>query len=60
MKYPVLSDEQGATTRNYGARALPLLFVIDKKGVVRDVVIGFDGRRYRDVPALVERLLAEG
>ena len=60
MKYPVLSDEQGATTRNYGARALPLLFVIDKKGVVRDVVIGFDGRRYRDLPALVERLLAEG
>jgi thiol-disulfide isomerase/thioredoxin len=59
MSYAVFSDENGATQRAYRAYALPTLFVIDRKGVVRDVMVGFSTPRLRAIEGLVERLLAE-
>lgn len=59
MRYALFSDESGATQRAYRAYALPTLFVIDRRGVVRDVMVGFSSNRLRDVESLIERLLAE-
>lgn len=59
MTYPLFSDESGVTQRAYRAHALPTLFVIDRRGVVRDVMVGFSTERLRSIEGLVERLLAE-
>jgi thiol-disulfide isomerase/thioredoxin len=59
MRYPVASDAQAETSKAYGVSALPTLFIIDKKGVVRDVSVGYDPGRDAAVEALVKTLLAE-
>jgi thiol-disulfide isomerase/thioredoxin len=59
MRYALATDPRGETTREYGVSALPTLFVIDKRGVVRDVAIGYSPEREAQIEALVQRLLAE-
>jgi len=59
MRYPVASDAQAATSKAYSVAALPTLFIIDKKGVVRDVSVGYDPGQDAEVEALVKTLLAE-
>ncbi|MBM4363449.1 MAG: TlpA family protein disulfide reductase, partial [Deltaproteobacteria bacterium] len=59
MQYPVLSDQTGRTTIAYDARAIPCLFVIDRRGTVRDVLVGYDGPRLAAMGPLLERLAAE-
>jgi peroxiredoxin len=59
MSYALFFDETGSTQRAYRAYALPTLFVIDRRGVVRDVMVGFSTVRLRAIEGLVERLLAE-
>jgi thiol-disulfide isomerase/thioredoxin len=59
MRYPVASDEQAETSKAYGVSALPTLFIIDKKGVVRDVSVGYDPGRDAAVETLLKSLLAE-
>ncbi len=59
MRYPLASDINGETTLAYRGRALPTLFVIDKKGTVRDVVVGYSSARMQEIEALIERLLQE-
>jgi peroxiredoxin len=60
MGYPLASDGSGQMLRAYRAYALPTLFVIDKQGNVRDVLIGFSTPRLREIEALVRKLIAEG
>lgn len=57
--YPIASDGSGNMLRAYRAFALPTLFVIDKQGKVRDVLIGYSTPRLREIEALVRRLIAE-
>jgi len=59
MRYGVASDKHGETTRSYGVASLPTLIVIDKRGVVRDVAIGFDSGADARLDATVRALLAE-
>jgi peroxiredoxin len=59
MSYSLFSDESGATIRAYRAFALPTLFVIDRRGIVRDVMVGLSGQRLREIDGLLSRLLAE-
>jgi thiol-disulfide isomerase/thioredoxin len=60
MKYAsVASDPGQSTSRAFGVRALPTVFIIDKRGVVRDVVVGFDRQREAETERLLQRLLAE-
>jgi peroxiredoxin len=59
MTYPVAADESGKTTMAYQARAIPAVFVIDRRGTVRDVMVGYDAMRLPKLDALVERLIAE-
>lgn len=60
MGYPLASDGSGDMLRAYRAFALPTLFVIDKQGNVRDVLIGYSTPRLREIEALVKKLIAEG
>jgi thiol-disulfide isomerase/thioredoxin len=60
LTYSVLSDPEGMTAQTYQAFALPTLFVIDKKGVVRDVSVGYDPERIAELEATLARLLTEG
>jgi thiol-disulfide isomerase/thioredoxin len=59
IAHPVFSDETGATTRAYRALAVPTLFVVDRSGVVRDVLVGYSEARIAEIGALLERLVAE-
>jgi thiol-disulfide isomerase/thioredoxin len=59
MSYAVFSDTSGATIRGYRAFALPTLFVIDRRGVVRDVMVGLSTARLRQIDHLLVELLAE-
>jgi len=58
MTYSLFSDGSGATTRAYRAFALPTLFVVDRQGIVRDVMVGFSSERLREIEGLIQRLLA--
>jgi peroxiredoxin len=60
MAYAIASDASGRATLAYKALALPTLFVIDRTGTVREVVVGYSSERLTQVEALIERLLREG
>lgn len=59
VHHPLAADPEGKTAQAYGVLSLPTLFVVDKKGIVRDVFVGYDPLRTQALDALVQRLLAE-
>ncbi len=59
MAYPVFADPSGATTKAYRAMALPTVFVIDKVGRVRDVMVGYSTPGLARLETLVKRLIQE-
>jgi thiol-disulfide isomerase/thioredoxin len=59
MRYPVVVDKDGDTSRAYNVTGLPTMILVDKKGIVRDVFIGFDPGGEARLEAAVRKLLAE-
>ena len=59
MRYAIGVDKSAETTQAYTVSSLPTLFVIDKRGVVRDIEVGYDPSRDAQIDALVRTLLAE-
>jgi thiol-disulfide isomerase/thioredoxin len=59
MSYTVASDESKAVTAAYGVSALPTVFLVDKKGVVREAYLGFDPARHHEMERALLALLAE-
>jgi thiol-disulfide isomerase/thioredoxin len=59
LQYPMASDPHASTSAAYGVTALPTLFVVDKRGVVRDVAVGADPDQDARIEALITTLLAE-
>jgi thiol-disulfide isomerase/thioredoxin len=59
VPYAVAVDKHAETTRSYGVMSLPTLVVIDKRGVVRDVAIGYDSSEDARLESSVRSLLAE-
>ena len=59
MGYPIASDNSGKTTEAYRANALPTLFVLDRKGIVRDVVVGYSSDRIAHMETVIDKLVAE-
>ena len=53
IDYPVLLDTDGATARAYGAKALPITWLVDRHGVVRGKIVG------EATPAVFERKVLE-
>lgn len=56
--YAVLADPTGNTSRAYSAIALPTVFIIDRRGIVRDVMVGYSSRRIEEFGTLIGRLAA--
>jgi peroxiredoxin len=59
MHYPSVVDKDGDTSRAYGITGLPTMILVDKKGIVRDVFVGFDPTGDAHLEATVKKLLAE-
>lgn len=59
IRYSIGVDGTAETSRAYDISALPTVFVIDKRGVVRDLVVGYDPSRDAQIEGLVKELLAE-
>ena len=58
INYPLaLADE--AVQADFGIRAVPVMFVIDKKGKVVEVFRGFSDEIGRSMEQLIKKLLAE-
>ncbi len=62
-KYPanfmVASGVDGQCAKDFGVQAMPSSYIIDRKGIVRQVHLGFRAGEAKELKALVERLLAE-
>jgi peroxiredoxin len=59
MTYPLASDGSGETSQAFAAQQLPTVFVVDRRGIVRDVMVGLSQERLAAVEGLVQRLLDE-
>ncbi len=59
MNYSVASDPTGNTVRAYRAYAVPTLLLLDREGVVRDVVVGFDTTGLRRFEAKMRELVEQ-
>ena len=58
INYP-LALAGDAATADFGVRSVPVMFVIDKKGVIAEVYRGFSDEMGRRVEQQIKRLLAE-
>jgi thiol-disulfide isomerase/thioredoxin len=56
--FPVALDADGATTGNYMVSAFPTLFLIDQKGVVKQVHMGYDPAIEQTLQSEIDALLA--
>lgn len=59
MSYAIGVDAKGETASAHSIGSLPTLFVIDKRGVVRDIHVGYDPSRDAQLESLVKTLLTE-
>jgi peroxiredoxin len=59
IRYAVGIDKHSETTRSYGVASLPTLVVVDKRGVVRDVSVGYDPSDEGRLESTLRGLLAE-
>lgn len=57
--YGIASDTAGATFSTYRVHNIPALFVIDKRGVIREVSLGYDPSEQAHLERVVQQLLAE-
>jgi peroxiredoxin len=59
MTYTLASDQDATITRKYMASQIPAIIVIDRRGVVRDAMVGYSPERMAETEALISRLLKE-
>lgn len=57
INYGVVSDVSDDTMSDYGVRALPTMYLVDKKGVIREVFVGFAGPE--PIEEAMKKLLAD-
>ena len=59
IHYAIASDATNATSLAYGVHNLPTLFIVDKRGVVREISVGYDPAAHQQIERLMQQLLAE-
>ena len=59
LTFPIVLDRDGAVSRTYRLRALPSTFIVDRKGMIRDIVFG-GPLSEATLQSKIEPLLAEG
>lgn len=60
MSYTLASDPDGKVTNAYFASQIPVVIVIDRKGIVADAMVGYSERRIRETETLIARLIDQG
>ena len=55
----VASDTGGMQARSYMVSAIPAMFLVNKKGIIVDVAIGFDSEGFAKLEKHIDALLAE-
>jgi len=62
-KYPanfiVAADTGEQCVRDFGVKAMPSSYLVDRKGIIRHVHLGFRAGEAKELQVLVEQLLAE-
>lgn len=58
IPYAVGSDGGASLQRAYKVSAIPAVFLVDKKGIVRDVMVGYDPSRLAAFEKAISELLA--
>ncbi|NVN91125.1 MAG: TlpA family protein disulfide reductase [Desulfuromonadales bacterium] len=58
INYPLATASEKVQA-DFGVRSVPVMFVIDKKGIVAEVYRGFNDEIGRSMEILIKRLLAE-
>jgi peroxiredoxin len=41
ISFPIYLDHDGKVARSYGVKGLPTYFIVDRKGVIRHVILGW-------------------
>jgi len=59
LTFPVVLDVDGEASRAYALQALPSTFIVDRRGVIREALIGGPVRE-ATLRSLITPLLAEG
>jgi thiol-disulfide isomerase/thioredoxin len=57
--FAVATDASGSCPRDFGVQAMPTSYLIDRRGVIRHVHLGFRPGETGEVRALLRQLLAE-
>ncbi len=59
LGYPMLDDSALEVSRMYDIESLPVALLIDREGVIREVIQGYERGNVEHYSEIVERLLAE-
>ncbi len=59
VKFPLAADPEGKSAEMYKLKGMPSAYLIDKKGVVRHVVVGFDKDEKKKLEPLIAQLVKE-
>lgn len=58
IPYPIVMASNKISS-DYAIRALPVLYIIDRNGLVREQIMGFSDQAGKIIEDLVKKLLAE-
>jgi peroxiredoxin len=59
LSFTVLLDPASETIRQYRGRSMPISYLIDRKGQVREVIFGFSRKKLPQIEKSIVRLLDE-
>ena len=59
INYTIVFDPQMGTIEKYKARGMPSSFIIDKKGMIREIVYGFSKEKKQFIESRIAELIAE-
>ncbi len=57
FSFPVLKDRFGALRRRYGVTNFPTMFILDSRGVIADIRVGYNEEKMPFPLADVQRML---
>jgi alkyl hydroperoxide reductase subunit AhpC len=59
ISYPLIRDPRGTIAQSYDVRAMPSSYLIDRRGVVRNVYRGYNNDELKSLQQAVARLVEE-
>lgn len=59
MKFAITADPANLVSEAWQSTAIPTVYVVDKKGIIRNAIVGLDPPELRRAEAQIEKLAAE-